>query len=213
MPRRFTRSAAGLIGVLFILALSGVALAYASWLRGIERSNQFLAEGNTAASLQGYDKALRTVAVLPSSIRIVLAGYRELIYNRARALYVAQRPDELTRFLESQSAVAPQLADDAEYQYWIGNVQFNNATAQKDKQQVQSGLQQAAESYRRALAAAPGDWDAKYNYELTSRLLEGLSKGKEKDLEKSKRGQMKILREDNEKKQEQQRQVAPEKRG
>jgi tetratricopeptide (TPR) repeat protein len=144
---------------------------------------------------------------------VLLTGYRELVFNRARALYAEERYDDLARFLEAEASRSPQLSEDAEYHYWSGNVQFRKAMAQKEKQQTQSGLQQAAESYRRAVAASPGDWDSKYNYELCTRLLEGMRKGKQDNLEKMQRGQMKLLREDNQKKEEQQRQVAPEKRG
>jgi len=213
MERRFARRLVWLIVVLIVLAVSVLALEYSSWLRAIEESNRALESGNVTAALEGYDKAQRAVALLPSPTTLLPTGYRQLIYNRARALYLAQRQDELARFLEAESAIVPQLADDAEYQYWMGNIQFTKALGQKEKQQVQSGLQQAAESYHRALSASPEDWDIKYNYELSSRLLEGLRRGKDDELEKMKRGQMKLLREDNETKQEQQKLVAPEKRG
>jgi hypothetical protein len=196
-----------------ILIVSVVVLVYANWLREIAAGNRALSSGDAAGARQMYDAAARRIGLLPLPGRLLPNGYRELVFNRVRALYAENRDDVLTRFLEAEAAVTPRLADEAEYHFWLGNVQFRKALAQKEKQQTQSGLQQAAESYRRALAAAPDDWDIKYNYELSARLLERLRKGKDDDLEKMKRGQMKLLRDDGEKKQEQQRQIAPEKRG
>jgi hypothetical protein len=213
MRRRLAGRLALFLTVIVVLIVSVVLLGYARWLRGIEAGNQALALGNAAEARQAYDSAVRQIAFLPSPERVLLAGYRELVFNRARTLYTEQRYDDLARLMEIEAAQSPQLSEDAEYHYWLGNVQFRKAMAQKEKQQAQSGLQQAAESYRHALAASPGDWDSKYNYELCARLLEGMRKGKDDNLEKMKRGQMKLLREDNQKKEEQQRQVAPEKRG
>jgi hypothetical protein len=213
MRRRLAGRLALSVAVIVILLGSVALLSYARWVRGIEAGNRALALGNTAEANQAYDSAARQIAFLPSAQRILLPGYRELFFNRARIFYAEQRYDDLARFMEIEAAQSPQLSDDAEYYYWLGNVQFRKAMAQKEKQQTQSGLQQAAESYRHALAASPGEWDSKYNYELCARLLEGLRKGKDDNLDKIKRGSMKLLREDNQKKEEQQRQVAPEKRG
>jgi tetratricopeptide (TPR) repeat protein len=196
-----------------ILIVSVLLLAYANWLTGIAGGNQALSSGDAAGARQMYDAAARRIGLLPLPGKFLPDGYRELVFNRVRALYAEDRDDALTRFLEAEAAVTPRLADDAEYHFWLGNVQFRKAVAQKEKQQTQSGLQQAVESYRLALAASPDDWDIKYNYELSARLLEGLRKGKDDDLEKMKRGQMKLLRDDGEKKQEKQHQIAPEKRG
>ena len=195
------------IAALLLLTISLSLISYASWVRGIENGNRALANGDIAAARQAYDVAARR-DIAPRS-----PGYRQLVFNRARALYESNQDDELTRMLEAEVMRAPFLAGDSEYHFWMGNVQFRRALAQKDKQALQAGLQQAVESYRRSLIAAPDDWDAKYNYELTSRLLDGMRKGKEENLEKLKRGQMKVLREDTEKNKEQQRQLAPEKRG
>jgi tetratricopeptide (TPR) repeat protein len=196
-----------------ILIVSVLLLGYANWLRGIAGGNRALSSGDAAGARQMYDAAARRIGLLPLPGKLLPDGYRELVFNRVRALYAEDRDDVLTRFLEAEAAVTPRLADDAEYHFWLGNVQFRKALAQKEKQQTQSGLQQAVESYRRALATSPDDWDIKYNYELSARLLERLRKGKDDDLEKMKRGQMKLLRDEGEKKQEQQRQIAPEKRG
>ena len=207
MRRKVALRLATAVGALLLFAVSLSLISYARWLRGIADGNRALANGDIAAARQAYEAAARR-NMAPRN-----PGYRQLVFNRARALYESNQDEELTRMLETEVVRAPLLADDSEYHFWMGNVQFRRALAQKDKQALQAGLQQAVESYRRALIVAPDDWDAKYNYELTSRLLDGMRKGKEENLEKLKRGQMKVLREDTEKNKEQQRQLAPEKRG
>lgn len=199
------------VAILIAAALSVIAVQYGSWLRSIASANDALAGGAAQQALAQYDRAITGPPGIPLAANP--EGHRQALFNRARALYQLQRYDELTRFLESQAAANPQLPSDAEYQYWMGNVQFQRAIGQKEKQQVQAGLQQAAESFRRAVAEAPSDWDFKYNYELSMRLLESMLRGKDDEFERMKRGQMKILREDNEAKPEQMKQIAPEKRG
>jgi len=196
---------------LILLAVSLVLLSYGRWVHGILEGNRALANGDNATALQAYDVATRRLNRWPSMSK--LPGYRQLVFNRARALYAANESEELTRMLEAEAVRVPSLAEDSEYHFWIGNVQFRQAIAQKDKQVLQAGLQQAAESYRRSLAAAPGDWDAKYDYERTIHLLDDMRKGKEDNLERIQRGEMKILREDVDKSKEQQQKMAPEKRG
>ncbi len=213
MRRRFAGHILLLAATGVILIASVVLLGYADWLRGIAGANKALAAGDSGTARQMYDTAARRIGVVPLAGELLPAGYRQLVFNRVRVFYAENRDEELIHFLEGAVALTPHLAEDAEYHFWLGNVQFRRAIAQKEKQQTQSGLQQAAESYRRALAASPDDWDIKYNYELSSRLLERLRKGKDDELEKLKRGQMKLLRDDGEKKQDPQRQLAPEKRG
>lgn len=211
MRRKLVRRVAVAAAGLLLLVVSGFLLTYARWVHGIVDGNRALANGDITAARQTYDTAARRLEQWPSARR--LPGYRQLVFNRARALYAAKQDEDLTHMLEAEVVHAPSLADDSEYHFWIGNVEFRKAIAQKDKQAVQAGLEHAAESFRRSLVAAPDDWDAKYDYEVTTRLLEGMRKGKDDNLERIQRGQLKILREDVDKNKEQQQKLAPEKRG
>ncbi len=214
MRRKYARQAALFPDrVKLVLAGSVASLSYAGWVRDISRGNEALAKRDLTTAAKAYDAAAGRRFSFPFANNLASGVDRQLLFNRIRVLYAANRPDELARLLEAEAAREPAIAEDGEYQFWSGNLQFQKAIAQREKQQLQNGLQQASESYRRALAAEPDDWDFKYNYELTVRLLDGLRKGKEENVEKLKRGQMKILREDNETGKEKQRQVAPAKRG
>ena len=109
MDPRLSRRLVWLI-VPIILAVSVVALKYASWLRGIEEANRALESGNLTVALQGYEQANRAIALLPFPARSLPTGYRQIIYNRALALYLAQRYDEMCK---AAQAIARTLTWDA----------------------------------------------------------------------------------------------------
>ncbi len=211
-PKLIRRMVIGAAAIL-VLAVSLLLVSYARWLRGISAGNRELAGGDYAAAAKAYDAASQRLTRFPWVRTLGGPGYRQLVFNHARALYAAKQDDGLMQMLENEGRSAPFLTEDREFYFWTGNVQFRHAIAQKDKQTVQAGLQQAADAYRRALAAAPDDWDIKYNYELTVNLLASMRKGKDDQLEKIKKGQMKILKEETDKDKERQQKMAPEKRG
>jgi tetratricopeptide (TPR) repeat protein len=195
---RLARQLATGIALIAVLVISSMLLAYAGWVRSIEKADF------AAAEAQFDHSYLPQVLLRPQ--------YRVLVFNRARAMAAAGRNDDIAPWLEAAVKRVPALADDAEYHYWTGNQQYRKALAQSDKQMRRAGLQQAAASYRLALNSAPDDWDAKYNFQLTMRLLNSMRDKKEDSTEKMKQGGMKILREDTEKAKEQQQKLSPEKR-
>ncbi len=206
--RLLTATAAVLLAAVSLLLIS-----YSRWLNRISEGNQALTAGDHAAARQAFDASAGRLERDRFLLSPQIPGYRQLVFNQARALYAARQDEALTRLLENEAARAPFLSEESEFHFWMGNVEYRRALAQKDKQVLQAGLQRAMESYRRALAAAPNDWDVKYNFELTQHLLENLRKGKEENLDRIRKGQMKLLRENTEKDKSQQTKIAPEKRG
>ena len=213
MSTRLIRWIATVMVALLVLAASALLVSYSRWLRQIADGNQALAAGDIPTARQTYQAATQRLDQVAFLRQVGGPGYHELIFNYARVLYAAKDDAELTRLLENEAARAPGLSDESEFHFWTGNVQFRRALTLKDKQALQANLQQSAESFRLALVAAPNDWDVKYNYELTLRLLESMRKGKEDSLERIKKGQMKLLRENVDKTKEQKSKIAPEKRG
>jgi hypothetical protein len=213
MRRKFLLRAFTAAAVLLLAAASFLLISYARWLYRITEANRALAAGDTGAARQVYEASTARLEPFQFLRSPVIPGYRQLVFNQARALYAARQDEALSRMLEAEAARAPFLAEQSEYHFWMGNVECRRALAQKDKQALQAGLQRASESYRRALAAAPNDWDAKYNFELTLHLLDSMRKGREENLERIRKGQMKLLRENSEKDKTQQTKIAPEKRG
>ena len=64
--------------------------------------------------------------------------------------------DDLAHLLETAAAHSPELANEPEYHFWIGIVEYRKAVAETDKQAVRARLQRASDSFRLALASAAG---------------------------------------------------------
>jgi hypothetical protein len=214
--KRLKRQIAAAAGVLLALAASVVLLSYSRTVRSIEDGNRALAGHDYAAAEQAYTAAANRVAhgLLPAAL--FREPYRVLVFNQARLLRATRKYDELARLLERIATRTPELSNDPEYHFWMGIVEYAKAGSETDKQAVRASLQRASDRFRLALESAPSsspdtNWDAKYNYELTSNLLAGM-RNKEKDSqEKINRGGMKILREDPDHPKEQQQKLAPDK--
>ena len=213
---RLGRQIAIAAGMLVILALSLALLSYAYAVHGIENGNRLLAARDYSAAESAYRDAENRIShsLVPSAL--YQSQYRVLVFNEARLFRAVANYTELAHLLERVVARAPDLANDPEYHFWTGIVEYAKAASQTDKQVVRASLQRAADSFRLAMSSSPlnstgGDWDAKYNYELTARLLAGMRKNEETP-EKLNRGGMKILREDPDHPKEQQQKLAPEKR-
>lgn len=198
--KRLTRQLALAAVVLVVFVASFALLSYSGWVRGIERGNAALARQDYTAAEQAFTSAEKRVGNA--------ADYQLSIFNHARLLDAVHRYDDLSHLLEAAVAHQPALGESSEYHYWLGIVEYRKALAVSDKQAQRSGLQRASESFRLALAAAPEDWDARYNYELTARLLDSMRK-KDDAPDKVNRGGMKILREDPDKEKDQKQKLAP----
>jgi hypothetical protein len=210
---RLTRQLATVIVVAGVVSTSSILLSYAQWIYNIGEGGRLLAGEDFSAAERTYADAESRFEhlVLPSSL--LAAQYRVLVFNRVRVMAATHKYDALSPMLEAAVKRMPSLADDPEYHFWMGNLQYRTAVAQNDKQARKAGLQQAAGSYRLALTLAPDDWDAKFNYQIAMRLLNGMRDKKEDTTEKLKQGGMKILREDTDKAKEQQQKISPAKRG
>src|SRR5437868_3391147 len=66
---------------------------------------------------------------------------------------------------------APTLGERAEFGFWSGNVLIRRALDNEDPEIIMKHLYAAGDHYRKALAAAPDDWDLKYNFELVQYVL------------------------------------------
>jgi hypothetical protein len=72
-----------------------------------------------------------------------------------------------------RSTTSPSIAP---VHFWAGSALFVKARDEEDPEIRLGWLGRAAEEFRKALELTPDDWDTKYNYELTSRLLDELRK-------------------------------------
>lgn len=150
--------------MLACFSLGIILLAVSLWLRPVRVAEQ-------AALQQDYARALEYYAIAESRFgRIGIARqlfpgtYDAVITNQFRILY---RLDELDGLLEMAAAHTSHAAA----RFWSGSALFAKAVAQTEKEAQIAWLGRAREEFRSALQLAPDDWDTKYNYELTERLL------------------------------------------
>src|SRR5206468_12989245 len=59
---------------------------------------------------------------------------------------------------------------------WAGSAFYDTARAEKNPEARLGWLSRSEEEFRRAVEAAPDDWDTKFDYELTGRLAAELRK-------------------------------------
>ena len=196
---------------LMVLLVSLSLLSYAQWVRGIAVGDRALQNQDLAAAEAAYTAAVTRAEHIPLPSIFLRSRYRTLVFNRARLFDARHNYDALARWLEAAASHSPAIAAAPEYHFWTGVVEYEKAIDLKDKRAVREGLQRASEDFRLALESDPNDWDTKYNYELTARLLERMQNKKEESQQKVNRGGMKILREDPDKTKEQQQKLAPDK--
>lgn len=204
---------AGLTGTLILLAASVGALEYARCARAVSEGSSALNAGdyNGAAVACRRAEDLVTHSFLPA---VFLAeNYRVVIFNEARIAWETKRIPELNGVLQRVTARSPGMANDPEYHFWSGLVDYSRAVSEPEKQAATMELQRSAESFRLAVAGSGGGmWDAKYDYEMVARMIAGVRNKQEKP-ETGKRGGMNILREETDKEKNPQRVTAPGKKG
>jgi hypothetical protein len=158
-----------LITVLALLAFAaGTALvAYGRWTRPITAASASLEAGDAQAALAPYGESIRRFRALPMSQRLLSRDFSLVFYNQLAVLYDLHRYDDvIERAVDAPPASAPH--------FWAGCALFRKGAEQKTREAQLEWLTRAQDEFKLALVAAPADWDAKFNYELTSRLAAAL---------------------------------------
>jgi tetratricopeptide (TPR) repeat protein len=147
--------------VLFAAGLG--ATAYARWTRPIADGDAALANGQTARALAAYGEAEAQFDRLPALRQVAAADYHHAVANQLWLLYRLERYDDLI----AKSERAP---EDAAPHFWAGLAFFAKAKREVTPGAQLGWLTRSEEELRRAVEAAPDDWDTKYDFELVSRL-------------------------------------------
>jgi hypothetical protein len=158
-----------LVTVIAVMAfLSGAALlTYGRWARPIASAFAAAQAGDGARALPDYAESSRRFHQVPLSQRLLARDFSLLSHNQLAVLYGLGRYDEvIERAVDAPAAAAPH--------FWSGCALFRKSTTQKTPDAQLEWLSRAQEEFKLALAAAPDDWDTKFNYELTARLAAAL---------------------------------------
>jgi tetratricopeptide (TPR) repeat protein len=156
--------------VVVLLLVSGLTLVgYARWTGAIRDADAALASGNLEQAIAGYQKAEARFDALPAAKQIVPAEHTRSVGNHLWALYRLKRYDEV---IDLAQKAPPESAP----HFWSACAFFQKASVEEKPEARLGWLSRAEEEFRKAVEAAPDDWDTKYNFELTTRLSAELRK-------------------------------------
>ena len=164
--------------------LSLLLLGYGFWQLQLERGARAATHGELDAATALYGAAEWP---FPSIFaRAFPDHYSRVVFPKIAVLYNRGKTGDVAVELERVSTRAPSLAERPEFAFWSGNVLLRRALEATDSEIIIKHLYAAAANFRKALEAAPDDWDIKYNYELVQHILTEQEQEREKEQSKMK---------------------------
>jgi tetratricopeptide (TPR) repeat protein len=156
--------------VVVLLLAAGVALAgYARWTAPIATADAALVDGRLDQALAEYAIAEARFDALPALRQLAGGEYARVVGNHLLALYRLKRYDEVIDLAQKAPAAAAPS-------FWSGSAFFQKAIVEEQPDARLGWLGRAEEEFRKAIEAAPDDWDTKFDFELTTRLAAELRK-------------------------------------
>jgi tetratricopeptide (TPR) repeat protein len=155
--------------VVILLAAGLTLMGYARWTAPLRDADRALAEGKLDDAIVDYQAVEARFDALPAAKQLVPAEYNRAIGNHLWALYRLKRYDEVIDL--AQKAPPPSAPH-----FWSACAFFQKASVEEKPEARLGWLSRAEEEFRKAVEAAPDDWDTKYNFELTARLSAELRK-------------------------------------
>jgi tetratricopeptide (TPR) repeat protein len=153
-----------------LLLLAGIGLAgYARWTAHVTTADAALADGRLEQALAAYTLAEARFDALPAVRQMASDEHARVVGNHLFTLYRLKRYDEVIDLAQrAPAAAAPS--------FWAGSAFFQKALVEERPDARLGWLGRAEEEFRKAVEAAPEDWDTKYDFELTTRLAGELRK-------------------------------------
>jgi tetratricopeptide (TPR) repeat protein len=167
MNHRYRSTGSALMALLFLGGAA--ALGYARWTAPIAAADGAVSRGQYEQALAGYTTAEASFDRNPVTKQFFAADYQRVVANELGILYRLDRFDETIDKAER----AP---EGAMPHFWAGCAYFQKARAEEQTDARVAWMSRAEEELRRAVEAAPADWDAKFDFELTTRLAAEMRK-------------------------------------
>jgi tetratricopeptide (TPR) repeat protein len=151
------------------LLAGGAALAYARWSDPIADADRALADGQLERALSAYLRAETRFDRVGAAKQLFASEYERVVGNQLWLLYRLERYDDAIE-------KADRAPEGAMPHFWSGCAFFAKARAEEKPEARLGWMSRAGEEMRRAVEAAPDDWDTKYDFELVTRLAAELRK-------------------------------------
>jgi tetratricopeptide (TPR) repeat protein len=152
-----------------VLLAGGAALAYARWTDPVADGDRAIADGQLERALAAYLHAEARFNRIGAARQLFAADYDRVIGNQLWVLYRLERYDDAIE-------KADRAPEGAMPHVWSGCAFFAKARAEEKPDARLGWMSRAEEELRRAVEAAPDDWDTKYDFELVTRLAAELRK-------------------------------------
>ena len=153
-------------GTAVTLAAGIALLGLWAWLRPLSLGEAAAREGRLDVALE-YFTAAESRLDRTWLRGLVPGAYEASRVNQFRILYQLGEFDRL-------QALASAGPDRAPEHFWAGAALYRLAMAESEKDARLAWLRRAGDEFYDALKLAPDQWDHKYNYELTERLIAAL---------------------------------------
>ncbi len=155
---------------IILLVLTGLVLVgYARWTGQLETADAALADGHFAEAITAYQAAEARFDRIPAVRQMASVEYNRALSNHLSALYSLKRYDDVID-------LAQKAPPESQPHFWAGTALFQKATSEDQPETRLGWLSRAEDEFRKAIEAAPNDWDTKYDFELTTRLAAELRK-------------------------------------
>ncbi len=153
----------GSSAMVLLFAGGCVMITYARWMQPIADADAATDTGDFVRALALYSAAETRFDSVPPLKRFLSSEYDRVVANQLWLL------DRLERYEEAieKAARAPEGANP---HFWAGAACFKKGRTVVDQSARTAWLVRAQEELRRAVDAAPADWDAKFDLELAMRL-------------------------------------------
>ncbi|MFH1305732.1 MAG: tetratricopeptide repeat protein [Candidatus Omnitrophota bacterium] len=162
-------------GILLIAFFTGAADA-ASAGREVKKAERFFREGKYDEALTSYDRALSSRPDDPV-----------IQYNRAVTLYQKGRfVDAEGTFMSSLAAGKEELEEKNVYNMGNSRYRIGTGMEKSSPEEALKNYRTSAQFYKRSMELAPGDVDAKYNYEFVLKKIKDLKEKTDKDKKEEK---------------------------
>lgn len=169
--KKYGKQFAKIFAAVALLAVTLIALTYASLLKEVDQALEEYGQGDPEAALKRYETVEQRLRSLGTLRLIPVKDRRNLILNQARLLYALGRYDEAQERVDREAEIGGSSNNDGRFLLLKGEITFRKAmknyreSPKKDQRVLEDALHAAEDTLRESLRRNPNDWDAKYNFE------------------------------------------------